>query len=702
MAKIFDANLEFVREDDYVEYFLFPELIGTPSNIDDESMEDVRKQLENIKDNYMALVGNLIKEHKYIWHKDEFQLLVRTCSKQELLLNDEVTKMTANAKESKMAKEQHEAVVLPPHLHGVTHYGDNIADEWFVVFLLTEVTKTFTNCVARIIDADGEFLLIEAADVLPKWANPDTCDQRVYLSQGHLHLVQNSPSNTNKIMPVESAITKIRSNPTLYRVSKEIQFCIDKRLKEFESVDNLALHHQIVRLPLGVAILLKKRPSLIAAAVRAFCERDVIDMKVCRSMRYFPPEQRVRTNVCFTRCLYAMIMHTDYTPDRKIGWHLNAKPNSEEYKEDLLGIKLACGFEILASQAKDVKADANSPAWKAYVKSLLSKGYFRDNIEGSAEYQYLLEQAKAYFAANQIRFRTAAVVGTEILDLLKQTGTNADELRDEENNLKLSDPDDWLNVSVEELDAMLVDRYGPKKIYKSNGDLNAEEFTKNISEFLEKQSAFEGIERDSDDVTSNDEEPKINKTEKFGAKVKKNLSMRKACRQNPLETSLPVSEQDESFSTQVRNFLEFTIPEDTWDSQSEMSDYEDEDDIEHNFSSMAGADRQIDADIKAYMDEMDKELAKTTIGQTFVTTQQKRTIKTKTSSSAADADDDDFDDIEAFEPININVNTLKSMMDSYKSQLGGAGPVTHLLNAMGAGMSAATTEEPKDLSESTV
>lgn len=30
-----------------------------------------------------------------------------------------------------------------------------------------------------VIDSDGEFLLIEAAECLPDWANPDNCDQRV-------------------------------------------------------------------------------------------------------------------------------------------------------------------------------------------------------------------------------------------------------------------------------------------------------------------------------------------------------------------------------------------------------------------------------------------------------------------------------------------------------------------------------------------
>ena len=248
---------------------------------------------------------------------------------------------------------------------------------------------------------------------------------------------------------------------------------------------------------------------------------------------------------------------------------------------------------------------------------------------------------------------------------------------------------------------MLAERYGPKKLYKSNGDINAEEFTKNIAEFLEKQSGYEGVERDSDDDSTADEEEtaaaagRFAKRANFKAKVKKNNSMRQACRKNPinLNQSINTSDADESFSTQVKSFLDFVIPEDKWDSNSEMSDYEDEDDMERNFAAMAGAD------IKAYMDQMDRELAKTTIGQSFSTPQ---TNKSKRSASKATAEDD-FDDIEDFEPININVNTLKNMMDSYKSQIGGAGPVSNLLNAMGAGMSsAAAFESTEDLKESAV
>lgn len=71
---------------------------------------------------------------------------------------------------------------LPPHLYGISHYGDNIADEWFIVFLLQQITKEHSDLIARVADADGEFILIEAANHLPSWAEPETCENRVSIT----------------------------------------------------------------------------------------------------------------------------------------------------------------------------------------------------------------------------------------------------------------------------------------------------------------------------------------------------------------------------------------------------------------------------------------------------------------------------------------------------------------------------------------
>jgi hypothetical protein len=53
------------------------------------------------------------------------------------------------------------------YLHGVTNYGDSVEDEWLIVYML------------KVVDTDGEFLLIEAANALPRWLNPEIADNRV-------------------------------------------------------------------------------------------------------------------------------------------------------------------------------------------------------------------------------------------------------------------------------------------------------------------------------------------------------------------------------------------------------------------------------------------------------------------------------------------------------------------------------------------
>lgn len=64
-------------------------------------------------------------------------------------------------------------------LRGRTNYGDSIEDEWVVVYLLRELTKKHNDIWVRVVDSDGEFLLVEAAGVLPAWVEPDIAENRV-------------------------------------------------------------------------------------------------------------------------------------------------------------------------------------------------------------------------------------------------------------------------------------------------------------------------------------------------------------------------------------------------------------------------------------------------------------------------------------------------------------------------------------------
>eukprot|EP00438_Fugacium_kawagutii_P010138 Skav212095 [mRNA] locus=scaffold4509:96036:106486:+ [translate_table: standard] len=50
-----------------------------------------------------------------------------------------------------------------PHLTGHLRIGDGTEDEWFVVYLLRQLSLKRSDVSCRVVDADGELILIEAA-----------------------------------------------------------------------------------------------------------------------------------------------------------------------------------------------------------------------------------------------------------------------------------------------------------------------------------------------------------------------------------------------------------------------------------------------------------------------------------------------------------------------------------------------------------
>lgn len=65
----FDSLLESVREDDFVEYFLYPPIDST-NEIDEEK----------ILNGILEKANKVIEKHtkNFLWHKDAFKLSVRT------------------------------------------------------------------------------------------------------------------------------------------------------------------------------------------------------------------------------------------------------------------------------------------------------------------------------------------------------------------------------------------------------------------------------------------------------------------------------------------------------------------------------------------------------------------------------------------------------------------------------------------------
>ena len=57
------------------------------------------------------------------------------------------------------------------------------------MFLLYQISRKFKEIAIKVCDNDGEFLLIEAAEQLPKWAKPEVCTNRVFVINGAIKLI---------------------------------------------------------------------------------------------------------------------------------------------------------------------------------------------------------------------------------------------------------------------------------------------------------------------------------------------------------------------------------------------------------------------------------------------------------------------------------------------------------------------------------
>lgn len=72
-----DSALETVRDEDFVEYFLF-----VRSDDSEEDAEELVKHINHLNTKALELVDRLSKQ--YLWHKDKFDLIPRFSPSAEL------------------------------------------------------------------------------------------------------------------------------------------------------------------------------------------------------------------------------------------------------------------------------------------------------------------------------------------------------------------------------------------------------------------------------------------------------------------------------------------------------------------------------------------------------------------------------------------------------------------------------------------
>lgn len=275
----------------------------------------------------------------YIWQRDQFALKI----------HPDITRQENGSSDPKALPD----ATAPLHLRGRTNFGDSIADEWLIVYFLLDLSKKFPDAWIRVYDTDGEFLLIEAANVLPKWLNPEIAENRVWISNGHLRLIPVDAGSTTQNLTITQALDFIRSKPDKLLISPFVEDEAFHRIRDYPAAISSTLHHALLSIPRKLAHVLHANPSYISPAVEAFYLRDPIAVRplVTKdiSTLQFPPEDFVAVSVKFTKVGFAQLRSQVFSPPP--AW-TGVLPRIKEPPVDL-GMKLTCGFEMLLADPQN-------------------------------------------------------------------------------------------------------------------------------------------------------------------------------------------------------------------------------------------------------------------------------------------------------------------------------------------------------------
>ncbi|KAL1315680.1 hypothetical protein AAHE18_15G001700, partial [Arachis hypogaea] len=507
-----------------------------------------------------------------------------------------------------------------PHLHGHLRYGDNLDDEWFLVFLLFHTSLRFPNLSIRLWDSDGEFLLIEAAFHLPRWLNPETALNRLFLRNGNLHIVPKTR------IPNPSLIDSLKfliNSPNESLASEPIQLAVKNRISGYPEKAMKNMHTVRVRVPVSVAQVLKHEPCLISLAVEGFYDRDVDSMKFAARMERM------------SRAMYAQLVRQTFRAPKV---YPAAPPPGEReaFFEAELGMKIAW----------------RGRTWEAFRKSLEEIGYFQGLLPGSSEYQRLLKSAEEYYMNTSLHSRESELMSAPVRRI------------DEGHDVPPSDDDSWLDNGEEELDSALLERQKEMELYESK--------------HKKKGKGKENPDVGPSSGSKTDEFDPSNIAKSMQAFVNTLSSYKGA--EAPDDRNREVDLDVDQFIKDMESIMRCpggeTANSNVEEGSSSDLDFDDSDESDMDESGEDNKD-DMDAFMHSYSDVMNEQLKSTTLHRSFVRAKEQIPKKDEGTSAATEDMDEDFS------PVDVDVNLVKSFLDSFSSQQGLPGPASNLLGLMG-------------------
>jgi len=156
--------------------------------------------------------------------------------------------------------------------------------------------------------------------------------------------------------------------------------------------------------------VLKHEPCLISLAVEGFYDRDIDTMKFAAKMEKFLPkgreEELVLVSVKMSRAMYAQLIQQKFQAPKCYPMPpMPPRTDQSAYMEAELGMKIACGLEMMYQQRKKEGEEGKGSTWEAFRESLERSGYFQGLLPGSKEYKRLMENAQEYYRKSALHHR---------------------------------------------------------------------------------------------------------------------------------------------------------------------------------------------------------------------------------------------------------------------------------------------------------
>lgn len=419
-----------------------------------------------------------------------------------------------------------------------------------------------------------------------------------------------------------------------------------------------------------MAKVLKEEPCLIARAVEGFYDRDIDTMKHAARMEKFlkgpsgEGVEMVRTLVRMTRAMYAQLVQQNFQAPR--GYPMPRREEGpEKWMEAELGMKIACGFEMMYQERRRQGEEGKGSTWEIYRKTLEATGCFNGLLPGSEEYKRVMENAMQYYKSSTLYSRTREILSEPVrrIDEILSMPYSAEEFKGVD--LPPSDDESWLYGGEGELNAELRERQKELEEYEA-----AKKHRKSQKQSVSGSSKSQADQFKLGEITESMQDFVRNMSSFEGAEVPAN---RREMESVDLDVNQFFKAMESVFGGSSR---EQAGSDDGFDRKSSSSDMDFDDSDEENAFDEELDDKDMgDSFMDSYSDALNKELSSTTLEKSFARAPRTGTIDEGPSNAAATDGE--------MTPVDVDLNLVESILNSYSSQQGLPGPASNLLGLMG-------------------